>query len=80
MDEKQESINSDVETQCVASPQRKKTKKVRSYTIFAEFLGFLISQKKWWLLPIVLILLILGVLIVVAAMNPATAPFIYTLF
>ena len=80
MDEKQESIDSNVETQGVASLPKKKSKKVRSYTIFAEFLGFLISQKKWWLLPIVLILLILGVLIVVAAMNPATAPFIYTLF
>lgn len=73
MEENKEKIDSQ-------KPPVVKKKKVSRISIFAEFISFLISQKKWWLLPIVLILLILGILIVVAAMNPATAPFIYTLF
>jgi hypothetical protein len=41
--------------------------------------GFFQSRKKFWLLPIVIILLLFGVLIVLTA-GTAIAPFIYTLF
>lgn len=41
--------------------------------------GFLKHRKKFWLLPIILILLGFGVLIVLAS-GTAIAPFIYTLF
>ena len=41
--------------------------------------GFLNHRKKFWLLPIIVILLGLGVLIVLASTG-AIAPFIYTLF
>ena len=41
--------------------------------------GFLKHRKKFWLLPIILILLGFGVLIVLAS-GSAIAPFIYTLF
>jgi competence protein ComGC len=41
--------------------------------------GFLRVRKKFWLLPIIVVLLIFGVLIVVTA-GSAIAPFIYTLF
>jgi len=41
--------------------------------------GFLKQRKKFWLLPIILILLGFGVLIVLAS-GSAIAPFIYTLF
>ena len=41
--------------------------------------GFLKHRKKFWLLPIILILLAFGVLIVLAS-GSAIAPFIYTLF
>jgi Family of unknown function (DUF5989) len=41
--------------------------------------GFLRVRKKFWLLPIIVILLFFGVLIVVTA-GSAIAPFIYTLF
>jgi len=44
-----------------------------------EFWDFLKARKKFWLLPLVLILLVLGVVIVLTA-NSALAPFIYTLF
>ena len=44
-----------------------------------EFWDFLRTRKKWWLLPVVLILGALGV-IIAAAEGSALAPFIYTLF
>ena len=43
-----------------------------------EFWGFIKQNKKWWLLPILVILLIFGVLILLS--GTALAPFIYTLF
>ena len=44
-----------------------------------EFWQFLMERKKWWLIPIVLVLFLVGALLVLA---PATGmtPFIYTLF
>ncbi len=44
-----------------------------------EFWDFLRVRKKWWLLPIIALLLLLGLLIFVTS-NPAVSPFIYTLF
>jgi hypothetical protein len=44
-----------------------------------ELLGFLWEQKLWWLTPMVLVLLLLGLLLVFAQ-SSAIAPFIYTLF
>lgn len=44
-----------------------------------EFWAFLKARKKFWLLPIVLTLAILGGLIVLTQ-GSAVAPFIYTLF
>ncbi len=43
-----------------------------------EYLDFLAHNKKWWLLPIVVALLLVGALIVFG--GTAAAPFIYTLF
>jgi hypothetical protein len=40
---------------------------------------FMRERKKFWLAPIILVMLVLGVLIVVAQ-GSAVAPFIYTLF
>jgi hypothetical protein len=40
---------------------------------------FLKTRKKFWLLPLIIILLLLGILIVFAG-GSALAPFIYTLF
>ena len=45
---------------------------------FAELWGFLKSNKKWWLLPILVTFLILGLLILIS--STGLAPFIYTLF
>ena len=46
---------------------------------FGDLWGFLKERKKWWLLPMVLVLLLFGVLIVLTS-GSAVAPFIYTLF
>lgn len=48
-------------------------------SILAEFWQFLRVRKKYWLMPIVFVLLLLGLLIVVTQ-GSAVAPFIYTLF
>jgi competence protein ComGC len=45
----------------------------------SDLWGFLKERKKWWLLPMVLVLLLFGVLIVLTS-GSAVAPFIYTLF
>ena len=47
-------------------------------SIFREFLEFLMTNKKWWLGPIVLVLLGLGALLLLT--STAAAPFIYTRF
>jgi hypothetical protein len=48
-------------------------------SILKEFWSFLRVRKKWWLMPIVIFLLTLGVILVVGK-GSALAPFIYTLF
>ncbi len=47
--------------------------------VLVEFWQFLRQEKKFWLLPIVLILGAIGVLLIVAQ-SSAVAPFVYTLF
>jgi len=45
----------------------------------AEFWEFLRVRKKFWLMPIVIVLVLLGALIVMTQ-GSAVAPFIYALF
>ncbi len=44
-----------------------------------EFWEFLNERKKYWLLPILIVLALFGVLIVLSQ-GSAVAPFIYTIF
>ena len=44
-----------------------------------EFCDFLKIRKKYWLLPIIVVLVLFGVLIVLSQ-GTAVAPFIYTVF
>jgi hypothetical protein len=44
----------------------------------AEFLLFILHNKKWWLTPIIVVLVLVGVLAVLG--GSGVAPFIYTLF
>ena len=46
-------------------------------SLVRDSLAFLGQNKKWWLLPILLVMLSLGALAIVGG---AAAPFIYTLF
>lgn len=48
-------------------------------SIVKEFWDFLKVRKKWWLIPIFLILLLLGTVIVFSE-GSALAPFIYAIF
>lgn len=48
-------------------------------SLFKEFWEFAKERKKFWLLPIFIILFLLG-LIIVFAQSSVIAPFIYTLF
>jgi Family of unknown function (DUF5989) len=52
---------------------------VSKVRIIAEYLQFLRERRKWWLLPIAVLLILLGALLVLTQ-GSALAPFIYTLF
>ena len=45
-----------------------------------QFLQFLAENKKWWLLPIVLVLGLISALAIFVAVAGPSAPFIYTMF
>ncbi len=49
------------------------------FTLLREFWDFFQSQKKFWIIPIVLLLLLVGLLLIFAQ-GSVVAPFIYTLF
>jgi hypothetical protein len=48
-------------------------------SLAGEFWDYLRVRKKWWLAPIVLVLVMFGALIVFTQ-HSAVAPFIYTIF
>jgi hypothetical protein len=52
---------------------------LRYLSAISEFWEFLKERKRFWLLPLVLVLIILGAVIVLTA-NSALAPFIYSIF
>ena len=47
-------------------------------SLVVEFFQFLAHSKKWWLLPIVTVLCLVGALVMLG--GTSVAPFIYTLF
>ncbi len=49
------------------------------FDIISEYFSFLRDNKKWWLLPLVAVLVLLGAIIVLTG-GSALAPFIYTIF
>lgn len=46
--------------------------------ILAEFFDFVLHNKKWWLTPVIVLLLLVGALVVLG--GSGVAPFIYSLF
>jgi hypothetical protein len=51
----------------------------RRLGIAGELLSFFWRNKRWWALPMVVVLLLMGVLLILAQ-SSVIAPFIYTLF
>jgi len=47
-------------------------------SLVGEMCGFLMNNKKWWLAPIIVVFLLVGLLVILS--GTAAAPFIYTLF
>ena len=52
--------------------------KAKESGIISEFIDFINQNKKFWLIPILLVFLILGGLLILG--GTSAAPFIYTLF
>ncbi len=48
-------------------------------SLVREFFAFIKHEKKWWMIPLVAVLLAVGALILFASSSPL-APFIYPLF
>jgi hypothetical protein len=47
--------------------------------LLAELWAFMRERKKWWLLPVVAIMLVVGTMLMLAQ-GSVLAPFIYTIF
>jgi hypothetical protein len=47
--------------------------------LVGEFWSFMRVRKKWWLMPIIVVMVLVGALLVFAQ-GSALAPFIYTIF
>ena len=47
--------------------------------LLRELIAYMGARKKWWLLPIVMVLVVFGGLLILAQ-GSAVAPFIYTVF
>jgi hypothetical protein len=52
---------------------------IRNFGIVGELFSFFWTNKRWWLVPMLVTLFMIGALIVLAQ-SSAIAPFIYTLF
>jgi hypothetical protein len=48
-------------------------------SLVGELWGFMRERKKWWLLPVIVVMLVVGSLLIFAQ-GSALAPFIYTIF
>ena len=68
---------SDPQTNDSAQNDLERQAQEESTGLVREFMQFLGENKKWWLLPIIVVLLLFGVLFL---LGPTVAPFIYTLF
>ncbi len=51
---------------------------LKRHGLLKEFFDFLRYNKKWWLAPIIMVLLVVGILVLLG--GTVAAPFIYTLF
>jgi uncharacterized membrane protein YjdF len=52
---------------------------VARQTLIGDFVGFIKHEKKWWMIPLIVVLLVIGLLVLFASSTPL-APFLYPLF
>ena len=60
-----------------SGPELSSGPSARRRSLASEFLEYLLENKKWWMIPIILVIVILGLLLI--ASGSAVAPFIYAL-
>jgi hypothetical protein len=48
-------------------------------SLLRDFMGFILHEKKWWMIPLILVLLVVGALIFLGSSTPL-GPLIYPLF
>ena len=63
----------------MANTANANVKTVKSASLTRELWSFMMVRKKFWLLPIIIVMLLVGTLLVFAQ-GSALAPFIYTIF
>ena len=47
-------------------------------SLLREFWGFLRAEKKYWMIPVMLVAGLIGILFIVAAVSPTAMPFLYS--
>jgi len=52
---------------------------MENHGLIRELWSFMKENKKWWLLPVVIVLILVGTLIIIGQ-SSAISPFIYALF
>ncbi len=55
-----------------------KAKEGKQASLLREFVDFVLENKKWWLVPIFLVLFLFGLMSVIG--TTGAAPFLYTIF
>jgi hypothetical protein len=61
------------------SLKKRLRRRFEAFQIFGELWHFMRVRKKWWLGPVIVVLVLLGVFMVLTQ-GTVVAPFIYTLF
>ncbi len=80
MSKKDHPVNVKVDAKQQASNFAKAGQEERDTSIVTEFLRFLKHNKRWWMLPIFLVLLALGLIALLTSSAGVATPFIYSLF
>ncbi len=61
-----------------AAEQLKRLNQQRRASLLKEFALFIVHERKWWMIPILLVLLLIGALVMLA--GSGAGPFIYPFF
>lgn len=49
-------------------------------SVVSEIVYYIRKQKRYWLIPLIIIFLVFAILVVISQTVPIVSPFIYTLF